>query len=369
MEGLSLSMIQEHSLLHFTIFLCAFSFILSFVGTHLFKRIAYRFQIIDIPNIRSSHSLPTPRGGGMAVFFSFYSVLFFALYFFGKGDIDLKWVWGLILGGMIVSLSGFLDDVKELSPFLRLFAQGMAGLILILSGLSFKTIEIPFWKEIPLEDWGNFITLIWVVWIVNLYNFMDGIDGLAAGVGMIAALFFSIVALRTGNDLISLAGPILVGATAGFLIHNFPPARIFLGDIGSSLIGFLFAGFALIGNSDLKEPLPIWIPILLLGSFIFDTGVTLLKRVLKREKWFSAHRSHYYQRLTDLHLTHRQVSLIEYGLAVLLGFSSLVYIKAEPIQRGCLLTGWVLVFTIGALMVRFHERRRIKNEERTSGKE
>ena len=349
-------MINERSFFTIAIFLFLPSFILSFVGTHLFKRIAYRFQIMDVPNIRSSHSQPTPRGGGVAIFFSFYLVLFFALLFFERGPFDLKWVRGLVLGGMVVSLGGFLDDVKELSPFFRLLAQVVAGLILILSGLSFKTIEIPFWKEMALGDWGILFTLIWVVWIVNLYNFMDGIDGLAAGVGMIAAFFFSFVVGKTGDDLISLSGMILAGASAGFLIHNFPPAKIFLGDIGSSLIGFLFAGLALIGNNNLKEPLPIWIPILLLGSFIFDTGVTLLRRMLKREKWFSAHRSHFYQRLINLHFTHRQVSLIEYGLAILLGFSSLIYMEADPILRGFLLLGWVLFFASGVLIIRFHEK-------------
>lgn len=355
-------MMNEHSFSLFAIFLFFPSFILSLMGTHLFKRIAYRFQIMDIPNIRSSHSLPTPRGGGVAVFFSFYIVLFFTLLFFEKGIFDLKWVWALVLGGMVVSLSGFMDDVKKLSPLLRLLAQFVAGLVLVLSGLYFKSIEIPFWKEIALGNWGIFLALIWVVWIINLYNFMDGIDGLAAGVGMIAAIFFSLVAGKTGNDLISLSGVILAGCSAGFLFHNFPPAKIFLGDIGSSLIGFLFAGFSLIGNNHLKEPLPIWVPILLLGSFIFDTGVTLLKRILKREKWFMAHRSHYYQRLTDLHLNHRQVSLIEYGLAIFLGFSSLIYVKANPILRGCLLTGWVLFFTIGALMIQFYEKRGTKEK-------
>jgi len=355
-------MINAHSFFTLAIFLFLPSFLLSLVGTQLFKKIAYRFQIMDIPNIRSSHSQPTPRGGGMAVFFSFYLVLFFTLFFFERGSFDLKWVQGLVLGGMVVSLGGFLDDMKELSPFFRLLAQVVAGFILILSGFSFKTIEIPFWKEIALGYWGIFLTLIWVVWIVNLYNFMDGIDGLAAGVGMIAAFFFSLVAGKTGNDLISLSGMILAGCSAGFLIHNFPPAKIFLGDIGSSLIGFLFAGFALIGNNDLKGPLPIWVPTLLLGAFIFDTGVTLFRRILKREKWFSAHRSHFYQRLIDLRLTHRQVSLIEYGLAILLGFSSLIYIKADPILRGCLLLGWVLFFTVGALMIRFHEKRGIKEK-------
>jgi len=355
-------MMYEHSFSLFIIFSCVFSFILSLVGTHVFKRIAYRYQIMDIPNLRSSHSLPTPRGGGVAIFFSFYVVLFFTLFIFEKGAFNWKWVGGLFWGGMVVSFSGFLDDVKKLSLFYRLLAQIVAGLILILSGLSFKTIEIPFWKEIALGDWGIFLTLIWVVWIVNLYNFMDGIDGLAAGVGMIAAFFFSLVLGKTGNDLISLSGMILAGCNAGFLIHNFPPAKIFLGDIGSSLIGFLFAGLALIGNNHLKEPLPIWIPILLLGSFIFDTGVTLLRRMLKREKWFSAHRSHFYQRLTNFHLTHRQVSLIEYGVTVLLGLSSLVYMEASPMLRGCLLIGWIFFFTAGALMIRFHEKRGIKEK-------
>jgi UDP-N-acetylmuramyl pentapeptide phosphotransferase/UDP-N-acetylglucosamine-1-phosphate transferase len=295
----------------------------------------------------------------MAVFFSFYLILFFTLFFFAGRNFELKWVTGLALGGMVVSLVGFLDDVKELSPIYRLLAQGVAGFILIFSGLSFKTIEIPFWKEISLGYWGILLALIWVVWIVNLYNFMDGIDGLAAGVGMIAAFFFSLIAGKTGNDLISLSGMILAGCCAGFLIHNFPPAKIFLGDIGSSLIGFLFAGFTLIGNNDLKDPLPVWIPILLLGAFIFDTGVTLLRRMLKGERWFSAHRSHFYQRLINLHLTHRQVSFIEYGLAILLGLSSLLYMKADPILRGCLLIGWVLFFTSGVLMIRFYEKREI----------
>ncbi len=337
------------------IFLFLPSFVLSLGGTQLFKRIAYRFEIIDVPNIRSSHSQPTPRGGGIAIFFSFYLTLFFTLILFPMEPFGSRWVWGLILGGVVVSLGGFLDDLRGFSPAFRLLAQVIAGFILILLGLSLKTIEIPFWKEIELGFWGIPLTLLWVVWIINLYNFMDGIDGLAAGVGMMAALFFSLAAREAGNDLISFSGMILAGCSGGFLIHNFPPAKIFLGDIGSSLIGFLFAAFALIGNHNLKGPFPIWIPVLLLGAFVFDTSVTLLRRILKGEKWFSAHRSHFYQRLTDLRLTHSQVSFIEYGLAVLLGFSSLIYLKVGPILRGSLLVGWILIFTAGALTIRFYE--------------
>jgi UDP-GlcNAc:undecaprenyl-phosphate GlcNAc-1-phosphate transferase len=345
------------------IFLFISSFLLSYIGTQLFQKAAYRFQIMDIPNVRSSHSEPTPRGGGIAIYFSFYLTLFFALLLFQGGNFDSKWVWGLTLGGVIVSLGGFLDDIRGLPPLFRLLAQVIAGSILILFGLSLKTLEIPFWREIDLGLLGIPLTLIWIVWIVNLYNFMDGIDGLAAGVGMIAAFFFSLVARRTGNDLVSFSGMILAGCSAGFLIHNFPPARIFLGDIGSSLIGFLFAGFALIGNHDLKGPFPIWVAVLLLGAFIFDTSVTLLRRILKGEKWFSAHRSHFYQRLINLHLSHRQVSFMEYGLSILLGLSSLIYLRADPLMRGLFLLGWALVFTAGALMIRFHEGNGVREKE------
>lgn len=357
-------MTTVRSLIIMMIFLFLPSFILSLVGTHLFKRIAYRFKIMDVPNLRSSHSRPTPRGGGMAIFFSFYLTLFFALLLFQSKNFDSKWLWGLILGGTIVSVGGFLDDIRGLSPLFRLLAQVIAGSILILFGLSFKTLEIPFWKEIDLGFLGIPLTMIWVVWVINLYNFMDGIDGLAAGVGMIAAFFFSLVAGRTGNDLVSFSGMILAGCSAGFLIHNFPPARIFLGDIGSSLIGFLFAGFALIGNHGLKGPFPIWIAVLLLGAFIFDTSVTLLRRMLKGEKWFSAHRNHFYQRLIGLHLSHRQVSLMEYGLTVLLGLSSLIYLGADSLIRGLFLLGWTLVLTAGALMIRFHEGNGIREKRR-----
>ncbi len=335
-------------------------FILSLVGTHLFKRVAYRFEIMDVPNLRSSHSQPTPRGGGIAIFFSFYLTLFFALLLLLGGKFDSNWVWGLTFGGAIVSLGGFLDDIRGFSPVSRLLAQIIAGCVLILFGLSFKTLEIPFWREIDLGLLGIPLTLIWIVWIVNLYNFMDGIDGLAAGVGMIAAFFFSLVARRTGSDLVFFSGMILAGCSAGFLIHNLPPAKIFLGDIGSSLIGFLFAGFTVIGNRDPRGPFPIWVAVLLLGAFIFDTSITLLRRILKGEKWFSAHRSHFYQRLITLRFSHRQVSFMEYGLTILLGFSSLVYLSAAPLLRGLFLLGWALVFTAGALMIRCYEGKGVR---------
>ena len=127
---------------------------------------------------------------------------------------------------------------------------------------------------------------------------MDGIDGLAAGVGMIVAHLFSLDRhCRMGNDLMFLSCIILSGCGAGFFIHNFHPAKIFLGDVGSSFIGYLFPGVALLGDKNSTDSYSIWIPILLLGAFIFDTGVTLIRRMMRGEKWFAAHRSHFYQRL------------------------------------------------------------------------
>ncbi|MCK4236657.1 MAG: hypothetical protein KAX38_06035, partial [Candidatus Krumholzibacteria bacterium] len=195
--------------------------------------------------------------------------------------------------------------------------------------------------------------LVWIVGIVNFYNFIDGIDGLAAGVGMIASLSLIFIGVVTGVPALGGLYAIIAGSSFGFLRHNFPPARIFMGDMGSTFMGFMFAVLSVIGA---QSGIPVFVTVLLLGAVIGDAALTLLRRLIKGEKIFSPHRTHYYQRLTSLGLSHKQVTLLEYLVAALLGVSALFTFRGDRIFVTFLSFTWLVFFLWALVKIRSMER-------------
>jgi UDP-N-acetylmuramyl pentapeptide phosphotransferase/UDP-N-acetylglucosamine-1-phosphate transferase len=281
------------------------SFVVALVSVRL---LAGRFAALalDEPNARSLHEQPVPRTGGIAVLAGI-SVSFAFL----PSDYWLPLVLALLLGA--VSL---IDDLRGMPTGVRLAAHLAAAAVLVGHTLGLENIV------------GIALLAIAVAWVTNLYNFMDGSDGLAGGMALIGFGAYALAALLAGNtDLAVLCGAISAAAAA-FLTHNFPPARIFLGDVGSIPLGFFAGGLGVLGW---QEGLwPLWFPVLVFGPFIGDATITLARRLLRGERVWQAHREHYYQRLVRMGFGHRGTALLGYAVMVACGAVALLGRNQPP---------------------------------------
>jgi Fuc2NAc and GlcNAc transferase len=267
----------------------------SYVMTSQVLSYARRRGIQDVPNERSSHSIPTPRGGGLAIVLA-ASLGWSVLTVLGWLD-HSAWVV-LVLGGGLVAGIGWLDDHRPLSARVRLGVQlaSAVGVVAILLG----RLELL-----------SVIAVLYLVWMTNLYNFMDGIDGIAGGQCASVAAVLALYVGVSGDWQLSAAYGVLAAAALGFLRFNWHPARIFMGDVGSGFLGFVFGTLSLCqdsaANSRLEAMLPV-VSIIAMGAFIVDSGVTLGRRLLRGEKVWLAHREHAYQKAARAGKSHTRVS-------------------------------------------------------------
>jgi len=283
--------------------------LLSFaVSAVLARLLSTRFAgfALDEPNARSMHSRPIPRSGGIAVLSG--SALALA---FGAAPLWLPLSLGLALAA--VSLT---DDLRGVPTALRLSLHVAAAAVLVWFVLS------------PMHPAAIAVLVVAVAWITNAYNFMDGSDGLAGGMGTIGFGAYAGAALLAGHAPLAAAGIALAAACAGFLLYNFHPARVFLGDVGSIPLGFLAAGLGLQGWRDTVWPL--WFPVLVFGPFIGDATLTLLKRLARRERVWWAHRDHYYQRIARMGLGHRGTAWLGYLVMLFCAAAALLGCNQSP---------------------------------------
>ena len=254
---------------------------LSFVLTYLLRIYAIKKDVIDIPNERSSHSLPTPRGGGVAVVLSYLAVLAY---------MDL---WLFFTAGLLVASIGWLDDHGHVKSVIRLFVHiiGSALVVYQVGGLP-DFVLLGF--EINLGMTGGVLAVIGLTWILNLYNFMDGIDGIAGVEAVTSTLIAGLIIWQVFGmqDQASLHF-LLMASSLGFLLWNWPPAKIFMGDAGSGFLGLMLGALLLYSTSAAPEMLWVWL--IMLGVFIVDATYTLLRRLIRGDKVYQAHRSHAYQ--------------------------------------------------------------------------
>lgn len=282
---------------------------------------AERQRLVDIPNERSSHTQPTPRLGGLPIVLVTLGGLCIYWTFYPQ------WTWtGLLAylcGALIIAIVGWLDDLTSMSVYIRFVAQGIAA-VMVIAGLGYcNEIVIPLAGEIELTWIGLPLSFIWIVGLTNAYNFMDGIDGIAGSQGLIAGLGWALIGCQMNEPLVSVLGALLAASCMGFLFHNWSPARIFMGDVGSTFLGYSFAVIPIAaaqtdGRALLVGGLLVW-------PFIFDSAFTLLRRLRLGEPIFKAHRSHLYQRLVIAGQTHRFVASL-YSILSLSGMAfSLIY--------------------------------------------
>lgn len=265
---------------------------------------AQRIGLLDVPNQRSSHAIPTPRGGGLAIV---AATLAAVIILFSTGWLPLRLVLALTLGGGLVAAIGGMDDRQGVPVYVRLCAHCVAAGIAI--GLVGSIDSLPIGHVVvPLGSAAWLVTLISIVWFLNLFNFMDGIDGIAVSEAVFMSAAGGVLAGINGAPPgFVLAMLVLTAACLGFVPLNWPPARMFMGDAGSGFLGFVVGVLAL--ATIVSGALSVWTWILLSGTFLIDATVTLLRRLVRGENVHHAHRSHAYQRLSRKWHSHRSVTL------------------------------------------------------------
>jgi UDP-N-acetylmuramyl pentapeptide phosphotransferase/UDP-N-acetylglucosamine-1-phosphate transferase len=311
---------------------------LSAVMVMLVRRWAER-RLLDHPNERSSHVAPKPRGGGLAIVI----VTLGGLLLLQRccSGLPLRHTLTLVLCGAAVAVVSWLDDLRSVPAAAR-FAVHLGAAAATAAAIGWwSEMRLPGVGTIHLGTAGLVLTIVWIAGLTNAYNFMDGIDGIAGLQGVIAGAGWALLGAMTGAAPLVVIGLLLAGSTLGFLLHNWQPARIFMGDVGAAFLGYELAALT-VAASRIDARLSA-AGVLLVWPFVFDTIYTFLRRARRRERVFHAHRSHLYQRLEQSGLSHATVALI-YGELATLGVAA-----AAAVATG-MGAGWALA-TVGSTMV------------------
>ncbi|HRD66828.1 MAG TPA: glycosyltransferase family 4 protein [Candidatus Competibacter sp.] len=317
---------------------------------HLSKSTSGLF-VLDHPNARSLHGRSVPRTGGVSLLAGIFVGI--APSVAEAAHASLRTAVAPLAGLLLLALVSFQDDRAGVAAMWRILTHLLAAAGLLAAGLTLGRLEFPGFAAL-FSGWSaTFFTLLFAVWMINLYNFMDGMDGFAGGMAVIG--FTALAWLGRADAAFVVICLIVAAASAGFLVHNFPPAKIFLGDIGSTTLGFLAAACILWGTE--ASLFPFWVAILVFSPFIVDATATLLRRLLRGEKVWEAHRTHYYQRLVLLGWGHRRTVLAEYALMLACAGSAALAVHLSSIGQAGLMIGWILVYGLSMLGVGWLERR------------
>lgn len=326
--------------------------------TDWFIKYARLRRITDIPTERSSHTLPTPRGGGIG--FVIASIIAFILYFGWMGVLISPIYLTMLVTVSAIACLGWFDDRHDLSQTVRFTIQIVAAgsVIFFIGGLD--TFFIPYASTISLGVLSPFLGLLWITGTTNIYNFMDGVDGIASNQALTASTGWMVIAYLWNEPVLFTINFIVFTTVAVFLIYNWAPARIFMGDVGSVFLGFFFAIMPFLAvaiSEEFSIGLTIWMGALLLWPFLFDSTYTLVRRVLKNENVFEAHRTHLYQRLNIAGWSHSIISVLYLSFSFLSIIVALIFIhESDFIQLSLLLMLLVMSF-VYVMIVRRVERK------------
>jgi UDP-N-acetylmuramyl pentapeptide phosphotransferase/UDP-N-acetylglucosamine-1-phosphate transferase len=297
----------------------------------------------DVPNERSLHGAPTPRLGGIVLV---ASMLPFAAW---HADAPLATVLGCAAFLALLSLG---DDYRSLPIEVRLPAHFAAALVVVLAGT-----RAGFSPAGVVEAT---LAVLAIVWMTNAFNFMDGADGLAGGMGLFGFATLGVGAVLAGDTSIAVACAAIASAACGFLLHNFPPARVFLGDAGSVPLGFLAGALGWLGFTD--GIWPAWFPVLAFAPFLVDATLTLVRRIARRERFWKAHRSHAYQRLVLEGWSRTRLALSAYALMAFSGLAAVLALGCGAMGRAGILAGCVVVYVAIFTAIGFHLRQTTKRD-------
>ena len=307
----------------------AVSLVVSYFMTPPVKRFAESVGAIDEPNERRINTAPIPRMGGIAIFCGFMLSL---LLFVNISD----QVQGLILGSIIIALMGALDDIFDLKPVLKLAVQIIAALVCVYFGVRVNGVSNFMLGSGTIyisEGWSIALTVFWIVACTNATNLIDGLDGLAVGMSAISALTLMIVSLIVADRNVTVILACLFGACVGFYPYNRNPAKIFMGDVGSQLLGFVLSVTSLIGLFKMHAFVTMLISLLAMAVPLLDTCFAFFRRILRGQSPFHADRGHFHHRLLALGLTQRQAVMVLYGISAFMGVIAILITGDDPTQK------------------------------------
>lgn len=297
----------------------AIVFLIVFLGTPLVKKLAVKVNAIDKPEARKVHVEVMPRLGGLAICLGFWAGVLLTQPLTGE-------ILGLLGGGFLICLVGVWDDIKGVSPKVKLLVQILAACLALAMGIRVEFMTHPLQGVISLGVFSYPLTVLWIIGVTNAVNLIDGLDGLAAGVSAIAALTIGFVSFleAEGFARVGMLAFLLAAAILGFLKYNFHPARIFMGDTGSLFLGFNLSVLAIMGLTKSATVVSLFLPVIILGIPILDTTLAIFRRFHNGKPIFSPDKEHLHHRLLDLGLSHRRTVLVIYGVSLLLGVSAVL---------------------------------------------
>lgn len=317
------------------IFLC--SLVLAAVSTFGLTKLKVA-SVKEALDPRRVHTRPTPHSGGIAIFLAVLVALFIFV------PLRLAYFRGLIAGALVIFFLGLLDDIWELPPWGKLIGQCLAAGLAMALGVKIGSLVPGFGQPVAAWFLTYPVTFLWLIGMVNAFNLIDGIDGLAAGVAAIGALTLAWVAVLTGNLLLALIDLSLAGAALGFLVFNFPPARIFMGDSGAMFLGYMLAALAVLGGAKRVTLTALMVPIVALGVPIIETIFTIWRRYRRGAPIFQADRDHLHHRLLALGWSNRRVVLIVYLMTAVLGVAAILMAQLRALPAGLVLLALFLIF-------------------------
>ncbi|WP_425452960.1 glycosyltransferase family 4 protein [Sinobaca qinghaiensis] len=309
-------------------------FMISLLLTPVVKKVAFRIGATDSPNLRKVHNKSMARLGGIAI----YAAFLIGLLILQPESAYLPYI---LAAGAIIIVTGVLDDITELSAKYKLLGQIAAAGIVIAGGVQIDFINLPFGSSLQLGWLSIPITLLWIVGITNAINLIDGLDGLAAGVSSIVLATISILAIIQGDIFIVALGIALLGGTLGFLVHNFNPAKIFMGDTGALFLGFMIAVISLLGFKNVTI-FSLVVPVIILAVPISDTFFAIIRRIVHRQPLSAPDKSHLHHCLLNLGYSHKQTVLIIYAISAMFGLAAVIF---------TLSTLWVSLVLISLLVI------------------
>lgn len=306
----------------------------NYFTTGWYLKYAKENQITDIPTVRSSHDVPKPRGGGIGfviiTILGSFAYLLYDAHLFSVGIITF------LIALIIVAIFGWFDDKNSLSIPVRYTVQTIGALIILLFVSGFDSFYVPAFNQIYLGVFGYLAGIIWLTGTTNIYNFMDGVDGIASVQAIFAGIGWIFWGWYFDIPFIVAINLILVGSVASFLVYNWQPAKIFMGDVGSVFLGFYFATLPFLAvylSDSIEIGFAIWISALLLWPFLYDGSFTLIRRIIKKKNVFKPHRTHLYQRLNRMGWPHKNVTILYSAFCLFSCMISYIFVTGSGSSR------------------------------------